>query len=218
MTCPHCVSASELFGHRQARRELRRLQKRGPSGSSRRLLEVLTREDLAGTRVLDIGAGVGAIHLTLLEEGATQAHHVDASAAYQSASAKEAERRDLADKVTYVTGDYLDVAADLPASDVVCLDRVVCCYPDMPALVSTSALAAGTLYGLVFPADRRWIRTLIGIANLWMAVTRRDFRAYAHPEAGVRETAEGAGLLQIHRSRVGIWQILVFRRGSQVSA
>ncbi|NNF29533.1 MAG: methyltransferase domain-containing protein [Gemmatimonadetes bacterium] len=217
MTCPHCVAAGELFGHRQAARDLRRFRKRGPSGSTRRLLDALSDEAVPGARVLDIGAGVGAVHLALLEDGAAHAHHVDASAAYQAVSAEEADRRNLRDRVTYVAGDYLDLAGDLPDSDVVCLDRVVCCYPDMPTLVSTSARAAGRLYGLVFPADRRWIRALIGVANLWMTVTRSAFRAYGHTEAGIRRAVEDAGLHQIHRSRVGIWQILVFRRDAQPS-
>lgn len=217
MTCPHCVAAGEFFGHRQAARELRRFRKRGPSGSTRRLLDALSTEALPGARVLDIGAGVGAVHLSLLENGAAHAHHVDASPAYQAVSAEEADRRDLRDRVTYVPGDYLDLADDLPESDVVCLDRVLCCYPDMPTLVSTSARAAGRLYGVVFPADRRWIRGLIRVANLWMALTRSAFRAYGHAEEGIRRAAEEAGLHQIHRSRVGIWQILVFRRSGQAS-
>ena len=212
MTCAHCVAAGELFGQRQAGRDLRRFRKRGPSGSTRHLLNAVPQEDLAGARVLDIGAGVGAIHLSLLERGAAEAHHVDASAAYQNASREEAERRNVGDRITYVTGDYLDLAADLPESDIVCLDRVVCCYPDMPALVSTSARAAGTVYGLVFPADRGWIRGLIRIANLWMALTRSGFRAFGHREEAIRRVVEEAGLTQVHRSRAGIWQILLFRR------
>lgn len=217
MTCPHCVAAGELFGQRQAARDMRRFRKRGPTRSTRRLLDELAGEDLSGARVLDIGAGVGALHLSLLEQGAAHAVHVDASAAYQAVSAEEADRRNLRSRVTYVPGDYLDLAHELPDSDVVCLDRVLCCYPDMRALVAASGQAAGTLYGLVFPADRRWIRGLIRIANLWMAATRSAFRVYGHGEEAIRTAAEETGLQQVHRSRVGLWQILVFRRGHPAS-
>ena len=212
MTCPHCVAAGEFFGDRQAARDLRRFRRRGANASTRRLLEAMKAEDVGGLRVLDIGAGVGAVHMALLEDGAHHATHVDASAAYQSVAAQEAERRGLKERIDYVAGDYLDVAPQVPVADIVCLDRVVCCYPDVDSLVSTSANAAQRLYGLVFPLDRRWVRGLVRLANLWMAVTRSAFRAYAHPESRIRTAVENAGLREVHSSRSGIWRILVFRR------
>ena len=43
---------------------------------------------------------------------------------------------------------------EIEAADVVTLDRVICCYPDMEALVGRSAERALRLYGLVHPRDR----------------------------------------------------------------
>ncbi len=212
MTCPHCVAAGEFFGERQAARDLKRFRRRGANASTRKLLEALSTENVEGLRVLDIGAGVGAVHLALLEDGALHATHVDASEAYQAVAALEAERRGFGQRIDYLVGDYLDVAPQVPAADIVCLDRVVCCYPDAESLVSTSATAAQRLYGVVFPLDRRWVGWLIRLANLWMALTRSAFRAYAHSESRIRSAVEKAGLREVHASRSGIWRILVFRR------
>lgn len=214
MTCGHCVGAGRIFGERRARAELRRLRRRGPRGSTGRLIDLLAAEGVGGARVLDIGAGVGGVHLSLLGAGASEALHVDASAAYQSASRGEAVRRGLADRVRYVAGDYLDVAAGLPPADVVCLDRVVCCYPDMPALVSRSAAAAGRTWGVVFPVDRFWSRALMGLGNLWFRITGNAFRAFVHPEEAIRRTAEAAGLALARTDRVGMWRVQIFRRDS----
>ena len=41
MTCAHCAAVDNLFDERVARRELRRLERRGPSASTRRLLEAV---------------------------------------------------------------------------------------------------------------------------------------------------------------------------------
>ena len=44
--------------------------------------------------------------------------------------------RQLHDRVRYEVGDFVALAPDVEPADVVALDRVVCCYPDMAALVS----------------------------------------------------------------------------------
>ena len=45
----------------------------------------------------------------------------------------------------------MEVAARVPSADVVVLDKVICCYPDMPALVQASAAKARRLYAIVVP-------------------------------------------------------------------
>ena len=214
MTCRHCVAAGRVFGQRHARRDLKRLRRKGPSRSTGLLIEAIREEGVQGARVLDIGAGVGALHLSLLDAGAHQATHVDASAAYQEAARREAESRGLRGRVTYVEGDYLDVSDQVPTADVVCLDRVVCCYPDMGALVRRSAAAAERVYGLVLPVDRWWTRALTSMANVGLRLIRSSFRTFVHPGAEVREAVESQGLGLVYSARTGMWQAMVFARAS----
>lgn len=46
------------------------------------LIDVVRAEGITGAALLDVGAGVGAAHLTLLEAGAASAVDVDASREY----------------------------------------------------------------------------------------------------------------------------------------
>ncbi len=62
--------------------------------------------------VLDIGAGVGMIHVSLLEAGAARAVDVDASRQYLDVAREEAERRGLAERVDYRYGDVVALAAN----------------------------------------------------------------------------------------------------------
>ena len=108
MSCPHCVSAGRVFGRRVARRDLRRLRRKGPSRTSRMLIDALVARGVEGASVIDVGAGIGSVHLGLLEAGADRAVAVDASRAYQDAARKEAEERGVGARVTHVVGDFLD--------------------------------------------------------------------------------------------------------------
>jgi Methyltransferase domain len=127
------------FGERTARHDLKRYRKRGPSKPTRLLLEALRREGVEHATVLDVGGGIGAIQHELLDAGADRATSVEASAAYLRAATEEAERRGHDDRITNQAGDFVALADRVAPADVVTLDRVICCYPDMEALVGRSA-------------------------------------------------------------------------------
>ncbi|MBA2255010.1 MAG: methyltransferase domain-containing protein, partial [Chloroflexi bacterium] len=102
-----------------------------------------------GLTVLDIGGGVGAVHHELLRAGAAAAVDVDASRAYISVARSEAKRQGHGARVRYVAADFVAVADELEPADLVALDRVICCYSDMAALVGRSAALARRRYGVV---------------------------------------------------------------------
>ena len=89
--------------------------------------------------MLDIGGGIGAIQLELLAAGASRAQAVDASEAYVETARAEAERRGYGDQTTARVGDFVELAPSIEPADVVTLDRVVCCYPDVDALLGAAA-------------------------------------------------------------------------------
>ena len=59
--------------------QLAELREQGPRAETAELLEVVLREGVTGATVIDVGAGVGALHLAMLEAGAFRAVDVDAS-------------------------------------------------------------------------------------------------------------------------------------------
>jgi magnesium-protoporphyrin O-methyltransferase len=162
--------------------------------------------------VLDIGAGVGAVHLGLLDAGAAAAVDVDVSPAYVAAARSEAARRGRSDQVDYHVGDFVALATELEPADAVVLDKVVCCYADMDALVSLSAARARRRYGLVYPRDAWWIRNGARFANAVAHLFRPKVTIFIHRSADVDAIVRAAGL-QPRAHRHGLfWQMAVYER------
>lgn len=212
MTCTHCVGAGAVFNDRAARRSLSRYRKRGPARTTRWLLEALVEPGVEGLTVLDVGGGVGAIQHELLDAGAARAVGVDASPAYLEAARNEARRRGHQDRSEQHLGDFVDRARDLPDADLVTLDRVLCCYPDVETLVDASASKARRAWAVVFPRDTWWVRALLTVPNAWMRLTRNPFRVFAHPTPVVDRAARRQGLELDVTRRSLFWQVAVYRR------
>lgn len=213
-SCGRCEGANALFGERTARRDLRRLRRRGPIASTRLLVEGLRADGVEGRTLLDVGGGVGAVQHSLLEAGARSATQVDASAAYLRASREEAERRGHADRVRYLHGDFVELAEEVPEADVVTLDRVICCYPDMERLVERSASRARERYGVVFPRDRWATRVGLPAGNLFNRLRGVPFRVFLHPPEAVDAAIRRQGLEPRFRRRTFFWHVAVYGRPS----
>lgn len=162
--------------------------------------------------LLDIGGGVGGIQHALLNDGVIKASYVDASSAYVQAAQEEAIRREIDDRITFLQGDFVDLAVDLPTADIVTLDRVVCCYDDMQALVKLSAEKASNIYGLVFPRDLWPFRLLLPIANFFLGLSGTPFRIFIHRTEQVDQILREKGLEPIYHQKAGFWQVLVYNR------
>lgn len=212
MDCCERTVYDDQFDARRASERLCEYRRKGPNGWTARLVAALAADGVAGLTVLDIGAGVGAVHHALLEAGAVSAVDVDASGPYLAAARSEAERRGLADRVTYLKGDAVALADGIGHADLVALDRVVCCYPHMEALVRLAADHTRRRLGVVLPRDDAPIRAMVGLGNRWNALRGNPFRVYVHRAAVVREAARAAGLVPVSVHRGLIWQTMVFER------
>jgi SAM-dependent methyltransferase len=202
----------DRFDARSAELELREYQRHGPDDWTTRLIDELAAGGVDGLTVLDIGAGVGAVHHALLAAGARSAVDVDASGPYLDVARGEAERRGHVDRVTYRRGDAVAIAPELDDADLVALDRVVCCYVDMPGLVGAAAGKTRRRLAMVLPRDDVWIRAMVAMANGWDRIRRDPFRIHAHRTADVIRVATAAGLDQRSAHRGLFWQSLVFER------
>src|SRR5436190_16718986 len=134
-----CCSPTDyrrLFSRKFAARDLKRYRKRGLTGTSRALVDLAG--DVSGASVLDVGGGIGAIELELLERGAERATNVELSGGYEEAAAELLAERGLVERVERRVADFV-AAADIVPHDVVVMHRVVCCYPDVDALVGAAA-------------------------------------------------------------------------------
>lgn len=212
MTCRQCQGIEDIFSESYVDKELKGYRKRGPAKTTRMLIEAIKSQGVHGMTLLDIGGGVGAIQHGMLEAGVTHAMDIDASSAYLAGAKSEAQRRGLADKVTYEHGNFVDLAPNLPPADIVTLDRVVCCFPDMEKLVGLSVAKAGKFYGLVYPRDVWWTRFVLSIQNFFLRLTRSHFQSYVHPTEAVEALVTGKGLRRFFHRQTFVWQVVVFAR------
>lgn len=209
-SCSSCYDDAFDRGHAEAK--LREHRRKGAGRTSRALVDVLATGGVDGRSVLDIGGGVGAVHQLLLERGAASATDVDASRPYLEAAREEAERLGFTDRIEFRHGDFVGLAPEIEPADLVALDRVVCCYGDVDALVGLAAERTRRRLAITLPPDGRIAVAVLGLLNAWERVTRSPLRVYAHPHARVVAAARRAGLEPAGTSAIGIWRLLVFER------
>jgi len=199
----------KVFGRKTAARDARRFRRRGLRGSAKALTELAG--DVRGATVLEVGGGVGGIEIELLEKGATSATNVELAATYEDAARALLAERGLTDRVERRVGDFVAEADTLSAHDVVVMHRVVCCYPDVNALVGAGADHARRRLVLTFPQERRLVRVALSTANAVMRLTGSTFRVYVHPFERMAATAGAHGLGLVERRRSGyVWETAAF--------
>ena len=212
VTCSQCEGIVRFFDEGLARRELRRFRRRGPSKTTGWLLDAVADGGARERTFLDVGGGIGVVALELMSRGAAGGTHAEASPAYVSAARAEAEARGFPDRIRYLQGDFVELAADTEPADFVTLDRVVCCYPDMPALIDTAAPRARRALGLVIPRDHSLMRLVAELINFVLRVRKHPFRFFLHDPVAVEAQVERHGLDRRFRRNSFLWQVMVFTR------
>jgi len=212
MTCRQCQGLESLFDNKTAANDLKAYRRKGPGKTTQMLIDALKAKGVEAMTLLDIGGGVGAIQHELMKAGISRATHVDASTAYIEAAKDEAKQQGYANRVSYYHGDFVQLAPDIQAVDIVTLDRAICCYHDMPALVGLSSARASKLYGLVYPRDVWWIKLGISIVNFGSRLLLKDYRFFVHPSKAVDTVLGNNGLKQRFHRKTFFWQVAVYAR------
>jgi magnesium-protoporphyrin O-methyltransferase len=96
---------------------------------------------------------------------------------------------------------------------VVTLDKVICCYPDMPALVRASADKADAVYAITVPRDGAWTRGVMACFNWFMRnVLRKQFQAFIHPHREIDGACAERELALSERDHGLFWCVRIYRR------
>jgi len=210
---PPCdCGCTNVFSTKEARDDLKRYLREGPSKATKVLIDAIVADGIEGATLLDIGSGVGAIQLELLARGLAQARSVDATEAYVSTAQQEAERRGFGDRVEGRIGDFVTMASEVAPADVVTLDKVVCCYADMPALLGLAAERARRIVGLVYPRETWWNKLAARMLELWGRLTRDPTRWRLHRTEDIDRVLADAGFDRRDVARDLIWHIVLYRR------
>ena len=137
---------------------------------------------------------------------------MDASPEYVAVARAEAERRGLGERTSHMNGDFAAIAAELEPADVVTLDKVVCCYPDMSLLVGRSIEHARRMIGLVYPRDAGWVRAFAAVLNAGARIFRSPTRFYIHRMDAADRLIREAGFEARPVRRGLFWQVVLYVR------
>ncbi|MGZ9225700.1 MAG: class I SAM-dependent methyltransferase [Anaerolineales bacterium] len=176
------------------------------------ILKAVRSLNLKNVDLLDIGGGIGAIHHELLKDTARQATHVDASSAYLTQAKAEAARRGHSEQVNFIHADFTDVASDLPEAEIVTLDRVVCCYPDFPRLLTAAAEHSRRALALTYPREIWYLRIALKIANVFQRLRKDPFRVFLHPVNEMDALLKAEGFQRVSMRRLFVWEMALYRR------
>ncbi len=180
--------------------------------NSRPLIEALKKLKLAGAEVLDIGGGSGVIDFELFKAGIKKAIHVELSEAYALCFREEAARQLLSEKIISLQGDFLDHHQHIEPVDLVCLDKVICCYQNYNDLVTLSARKAKRWYAYVIPRDVWWVKLFDGLKKLFQLFSRDAFNTYVHPVAEIENLVAAEGFQKIMEHRNREWLTVIHQR------
>jgi magnesium-protoporphyrin O-methyltransferase len=212
--CEFAGAVHTQFTRKKAAAELARYRKSGPGITTRFLRDGLAKAGLTSGSLLDVGAGVGALTFELLDRGISSAVAVDASAPYLAAAQAEAARRDRTRTLSFVHGDFVELAPRLPSADVVTLDRVVCCYPDYKPLLNEAIAHTTRGIALSYPRERSFVRLGVRAENALRRLRSNHFRTFVHPVAEMERMIRDDGFELVSRNQTAKWAADVYVRAA----
>jgi hypothetical protein len=201
-----------IFSEKTARADAQSYRRKGLDPTSRRIVDYLKQRGVEGRTVLEVGGGVGAIQIELLKAGATRAISVELTPTYEQVALELLHEAGFEDKVERKVMDFAHSGKEFAVADVVIMNRVICCYADMPVLAGAAADHAGEILVMSFPRRTWWTRALLAVGNLALRVTRRQFQVFVHPPAQILAVAERHGLRQALDEPGRFWQIAAAQR------
>jgi magnesium-protoporphyrin O-methyltransferase len=216
--CCDARGCDKVFGPRLAHQLAKRYRRRGLDRTSGRLVDWLVGQGIEGASVLEIGGGLGEIQLELLRRGAARTTNLELSAAYDAEATALAAEAGMTGRMDRRMGDIAveDGVADV--HDVVVLNRVVCCYPDVERLLGAAAQHARRAVILTHPPRHVGSMTVAAVENFLLRAAGREYRAFAHPPEVMGAVLRDHGLVPRHVHKGALWHVLTAPRATEASA
>src|SRR6266851_828272 len=191
-----------------------RYKSKGLTASSQVLLDFISNKGLVGKTVLELGCGTGFFALETLRHGASSCLGVDLSSAAIHEANEFAKESGLQDRVRFDVADAASIRQ--PASDVVVMDKVLCCYPDAEALLKTASDSSRELLGFVVPRDEGLMKPAMKIGaaliNLVEKLRKTGFRLYLHPLRSIDQLLSESGFQQSDKAKSRFWLVFLYKR------
>ncbi|MFQ5950813.1 MAG: class I SAM-dependent methyltransferase [Candidatus Geothermarchaeales archaeon] len=192
----------------------KKISKSGLSKASRIILDTLTRHGISSKTILELGCGVGGLSMELLRNGAASVQGIDLSPRMIAQARDRALSEGFDERADFTVGDAAKI--DLDPSYIVILDKVICCYPEMGALLENSLKACLGYYCVSLPRDKgAWgilQRLSIALESAYRWLTRCGFRSYLHSTDEVDRRVRRNGYDRVLCQTTGPWLITMYRK------
>jgi 2-polyprenyl-3-methyl-5-hydroxy-6-metoxy-1,4-benzoquinol methylase len=189
-------------------------QRNGLSASSILLMRRLVDDGLSGRTILDLGCGSGIFSIEALKNGASSSVGVDLSPIMIATANKLASDKGFAMKAKFMVGDA--AKQDHHLSDIVILDKVVCCYPSIEGLLSKASTACRERLGLIVPRDVGFakvpVRIGVYVDNIIDRIRKNPVRMYLHSLDRIDAFLRRSGLQRKIGTVSGFWFVLIYER------
>lgn len=209
--CAPTASTAKFFSY-FANGYCRRFKKKGFEASQKQLLEAIEVAGFDDRTLMEIGCGVGHLHLTLLERGARSALGIELSPKMLALAKQWSNERAITDRVEYIEGDFMTLVDQLNPADIVILDKVICCYPDVEGLVGQSVGKTLQAYVFTIPRSRWLVRFGMSFLKFCLWLIRSEFRPYIHDLETINTIIESAGFKKFYHRTSFAWDTCAYAK------
>jgi len=190
-----------------------RYKKKGLSRSSRLLLRFILDNNVRDRSILDLGCGAGGLSFELLKEGASSSVGFDLSPKMISTAMELSQANGFERRTKFQLGNA--ATSELPGSDIVVMDKVLCCYSEWRPLLKNAMEASHGLVGFTVPRDegitKLPFRLALRIANYFQK-RRRGVLFYLHPLGTVDKTLRDSGFKRHRKQGSRFWLVFLYSR------
>jgi SAM-dependent methyltransferase len=190
-----------------------RYRSKGLSRSSKLLLKFVQDGNAQDKAVLDLGCGAGGLSIELLKRGAQSVVGFDLSPRMISAAAELARATGLESRAKFQEGNA--ATAELPKSDIVVMDKVLCCYSEWRPLLKNAIEASQNMVGFTVPRDQGITKLPFGIALRianYFQKRRGGVLFYLHPLGTIDKTLRDSGFKHLRKQGSRFWLVFLYSR------
>jgi len=219
MNCcaPEELKTKDNFFSKRARHYDKRFHKKGLDKTQQFLLEGMAAVMKHNGQnplesVMEIGCGVGGLLLTMLDKGLNHAIGIEASEGMLEKAKENAVRMKFEEKTVFHHRDFVDVEPELPAADIMILDKVLCCDANPELLIKRSTGKTKAIYAVSFPRDNILVRLFVKAGIVITKIFPAMFTPFYHEPADIKRWTENAGFVLSYARNSFIWQVQVYTR------
>ena len=184
----------------------------GLSKSSKILFDFILEEGVKGRSVLEIGSGAGGFLVELLKQGASNVVGVDLSPEMVKTATELSQQNGFGDRAKFEQGN--GATSSLPRSDIVIMDKVICCYSDIGSLLKNTTGASQGLLGFVAPRGEgmwKWpLKFGVWLTNL-VEKRRHKILFYVHSLQDLDKTLRDSGFKLQTKRGSRMWLAFLYK-------